>query len=132
MIRDNALVCECRKMPLEEYDGEIDLELMRKRVRNFICKSEKARLLTFDEVKRRKTVYFEVGRTRMDKLIVINLSSIIAEYKVEDQKLLAVKLWRRKNEWIVEKLAFPVENYGRTWRCWSAVPTDEQIRKAVW
>ena len=132
MNRDNALVCECRKMPLEEYDGEIDLELMRKRVRNFICKSEKARLLTFDEVKRRKTVYFEVGRTRMDKLIVINLSSIITEYKVEDQKLLAVKLWRRKNEWIVEKLAFPVENYGRTWRCWSAVPTDEQIRKAVW
>ena len=132
MNRDNALICECRKMPLEEYDGEIDLELMRKRVRNFICKSEKARLLTFDEVKRRKTVYFEVGRTRMDKLIVINLSSIITEYKVEDQKLLAVKLWRRKNEWIVEKLAFPVENYGRTWRCWSAVPTDEQIRKAVW
>ena len=132
MIHDQALVCESRKMPLKEYDGEINLELMRKRVRNFICKSEKARLLTFDEVKRRKTVYFEVGRTRMDKLIVINLSSIITEYKVEDQKLLAVKLWQRKNEWIVEKMAFPVENYGRTWRCWSAVPTDEQIRKAVW
>ena len=131
MIHDQALVCESRKMPLKEYDGEINLELMRKRVRNFICKSEKARLLTFDEVKRRKTVYFEIGRTRMDKLIVINLSSIITEYKVEDQKLLAVKLWQRKNEWIVEKLAFPVENYGRTWRCWSAVPTDEQIRKAV-
>lgn len=132
MIHDQALVCECRKMPLEEYDGEIDLELMRKHVRNFIRKSEKARLLTFDEVKRRKTVYFEVGRTRLDKLIVINLSSIITEYKVDGQKLLAVKLWQRKNERIVEKLTFPVENYGRTWRCWSAVPTDEQIRKAVW
>lgn len=132
MIHDQALVCECRKIPLGEYDGEIDLELMRKPVRNFICKSEKARLLTFDEVKRRKTVYFEVGRTRLDKLIVINLSSIITEYKVDGQKLLAVKLWKRKNEWIVEKLTFPVENYGRTWRCWSAVPTEEQIRKAVW
>ena len=132
MIHDQALVCECRKMPLEEYNGEIDLELMRKHVRNFIRKSEKARLLTFDEVKRRKTVYFEVGRTRLDKLIVINLSSIITEYKVDGQKLLAVKLWQRKNERIVEKLTFPVENYGRTWRCWSAVPTDEQIRKAVW
>ena len=132
MIHDQALVCECRKMPLEEYDGEIDLELMRKRVRVFICKSEKARLLTFDEVKRRKTVYFEIGHTRPDELIVINLSNIMTEYKVDGQKLLTVKLWQRKNEWTVEKITFPVENYGRTWRCWSAVPTDEQIRKAVW
>ena len=132
MIHDQALVCESRKMPFEEYDGEIDLELMRKRVRNFICKSEKARLLTFDEVKRRKTVYFEIGHTRPDELIVINLSNIMTEYKVDGQKLLAVKLWQRNNEWTVEKITFPVENYGRTWRCWSAVPTDEQIRKAVW
>lgn len=132
MIHDQALVCECRKMPLEEYDGEIDLELMRKHVRIFICKSEKARLLTFDEVKRRKTVYFEIGHTKPDELIVINLSNIMTEYKVDGQKLLAVKLWQRKNEWTVEKITFPVENYGRTWRCWSAVPTDEQIRKAVW
>lgn len=132
MIHDQALVCECRKMPLEEYDGEIDLELMRKHVRIFICKSENARLLTFDEVKRRKTVYFEIGHTRPDELIVINLSNIMTEYKVDGQKLLAVKLWQRKNEWTVEKITFPVENYGKTWRCWSAVPTDEQIRKAVW
>lgn len=132
MIHDQALVCECRKMPLEEYDGEIDLELMRKRVRVFICKSEKARLLTFNEVKRRKTVYFEIGHTRPDELIVINLSNIMTEYKADGQKLLAVKLWQRKNEWTVEKITFPVENYGKTWRCWSAVPTDEQIRKAVW
>ncbi len=132
MIHDQALVCECRKMPLEEYDGEIDLELMQKHVRVFICKSEKARLLTFDEVKRRKTVYFEIGHTRPDELIVINLSNIMTEYKVDGQKLLAVKLWQRKNEWTVEKITFPVDNYGKTWRCWSAVPTDEQIRKAVW
>ena len=132
MIHDQALVCECRKMPLEEYDGEIDLELMQKHVRVFICKSEKARLLTFDEVKRRKTVYFEIGHTRPDELIVINLSNIMTEYKVDGQKLLAVKLWQRKNEWTVEKITFPLDNYGKTWRCWSAVPTDEQIRKAVW
>ena len=132
MIKDEAVVCECRKMPLEEYDGEIDLELMQKHVRNFIGRHEKARLLTIDEVKRRKTAFFEIGHMDPDKLITINLSNIITEYKVDGQKLLAVKLWRRMNEWTVEKMIFPVENYGRTWRCWSAVPTGEQIRKAVW
>lgn len=31
-----------------------------------------------------------------------------------------------------ETIEFDNENYGKTWRCWSAKPTDEQRRDVKW
>lgn len=33
--------------------------------------------------------------------------------------------------WLGEKRNYPIE-YGKTWRCWSAKPTDEQRRVVPW
>lgn len=132
MIHSKFEICESRTIPWEKYDGKIDMDLMRKRIRCFIKKREKARVLTFDEVKRRRTAYFEMGRTDPEMLIVINLSNILTEYEVTDQQLRADKVWMNMKKTIIEKIIFPVENYGSTWRCWSAVPTEEQIRNTEW
>lgn len=35
-----------------------------------------------------------------------------------------------KNEW--ENVAYLRENYGKTWRCWTSRPTEEQRKEAAW
>ena len=93
MIHSEFTICETRTIPWEKYDGKIDMDLRRKRIKCFIKKREKARVLTFDEVKRRRTAYFEFGHTDPKMLIVINLSNILTEYEVTDQQLRADKVW---------------------------------------
>lgn len=36
------------------------------------------------------------------------------------------------NEWYDDVLEFYSVNYGKTWRCWSARPTDEQREAVKW
>ena len=132
MIHSKYEICEARTIPWEKYDGKIDMDLMRKRVRCFIEKRDKARVLTLNEVKRKKTAYFEMGQPDPHSLVVINLSNILTEYEVTDQELTAVRVFMKLSNTVVEKIRFPVENYGSTWRCWSAVPTEEQIRNTEW
>lgn len=134
MIHDESVICETRKWPWETYlgDMDIDLKLMQKNVRKFIAYKRKARVLTLDEVKGRNTAFFEIGHTDPEELITISLSNIMTEYKIRNGKLIAMKVWEFKGKKTVERFAFPLENYGKTWRCWSAVPGANQIRTVKW
>ena len=137
MIHDSSVICECKKMSLEEYGKEIDVERLAGNVKAFINKKQKARVITsIDSLISYKTVYIEKGhpvfRKDFGNLITINLSNILTEYEITDSQLIAVKLWKVKGVQTVEVLKFPLENYGKTWRCWTAVPTADQIRKVKW
>ena len=137
MIHDSSVICECKKMSLEEYGKEIDVERLAGNVKAFINKKQKARVIaSIDSLISYKTVYIEKGhpvfRKDFGNLITINLSNILTEYEITDSQLIAVKLWKVKGVQTVEVLKFPLENYGKTWRCWTAVPTADQIRKVKW
>ena len=137
MIHDSSVICECKRMSPKEYGKEIDLERMAQNVRAFINKNQEARVITsFDSLTLYKTVYVEKGRPVFHPLLgnapKVNLSNILTEYEITDSQMIAVKVWKVKGEYTVEVLKFPLENYGKTWRCWSAVPTEEQIRKVKW
>lgn len=137
MIHDSSVVCECKRMSPKEYGKEIDLERMAQNVRAFINKKQEARVIaSFDSLILYKTVYVEKGHPVFHSLLgnapKVNLSNILTEYEITDSQMIAVKVWKVKGEYTVEVLKFPLENYGKTWRCWSAVPTEEQIRKVKW
>ena len=137
MIHDSSVICECRKMSLEEYGKKIDVDRLAGNVKAFINKEEKARVIAgADSLIMHKTVYVEKGhpvfRKDFGNLITINLSNILTEYEITDSQLIAVKVWRVHGVNTVEVLKFPLENYGKTWRCWTAVPEADQIRKVKW
>lgn len=137
MIHDSSVICECRKMSFAEYGKKIDIKRMAENTRAFIDKNEKAKVIkNFDSLINYKTVYVEKGHPvfhpDFGNMTMINLSCILTEYEITDSQMIAVKLWRRKGEYTIEVLKFPMENYGMTWRCWTAVPTDKQIRKVKW
>ena len=137
MIHDSSVICECRKMSFAEYGKKIDIKRMAENTRAFIDKNEKAKVIkNFDSLINYKTVYVEKGHPvfhpDFGNMTMINLSCILTEYEITDSQLIAVKVWRIKCEYTIEVLKFPMENYGKTWRCWMAVPTDKQIRKVKW
>ena len=137
MIHGREVVCEIKRMSLKEYGKKIDLERMTKNVERFIVKEQKARVITdFSNLILYDTVYVEKGhpvfRQDFGNTSIINLSNILTEYEITDSQLIAVKVWRIKCEYTVDVLKFPLENYGKTWRCWSAVPKEEQIREEMW
>ena len=137
MIHDSSVICECKKMSLEEYGKEIDVERLAGNVKAFINQKKRARVITdIDSLSLYKTIYVEKGhpvfRKDFGNTIMINMSHILTEYEITDSQLIAVKLWRFHGKYTVEVLKFPLENYGKTWRCWTAVPTADQIRKVKW
>jgi hypothetical protein len=137
MIKDPSVIYESKKMSLDEYSKKIAVERLADNVKAFINQTQKARVITgADSLANYKTVYVEKGhpvfRKDFGNLITINLSNILTEYEITDSQLVAVKLWKVKGVCTVEVLKFPLENYGKTWRCWTAVPTADQIRKVKW
>lgn len=137
MIKDPNVICECKKMSLDEYGKEIPIGRLADNVKAFINQTQKARVIAgADSLVNYKTVYVEKGhpvfRKDFGNFIPINLSNILTEYEITDSQLIAIKLWRVNGVCTVEVLKFPLENYGKTWRCWTAVPTADQIRKVKW
>lgn len=137
MIHDGSVICECKKMSLEEYGKPIDLFQMANNTRHFINSKQKAKVITsVESLALYDTAYFEKGHPVFRKDFgdagMINLSNVMTDYEITDSQLIAIKLWRLNHEYKIEVLKFPLENYGKTWRCWTAVPTVGQIRKVKW
>ena len=42
------------------------------------------------------------------------------------------KLDYENGEWVMKAIQWPLGGYGRTWRCWSQHPTDEQRKAVEW
>lgn len=135
MLDSHFVVCTTAAYSPKEYkkkfghEFEIDRNLIHKQFNEFF-KNKNPRVLTLDEVKNRKIAYFELGHHGMKDMVI--LSHIMVDYQIEDDKLVAYKLWEHWSGSTIELYKFPLENYGVTWRCWSAVPTVKQIRQEKW
>lgn len=60
---------------------------------------------------------------------------------VEESSMICAQIYSFGDSWIAvdvpsqthdETIEFDNENYGKTWRCWSAKPTDEQREAVPW
>ena len=84
-----------------------------------------SRVMTFEEVKqhdnKNNCVWFELPNNIIAAVFVIQdrtQTGIISPY-VNSEPLIFHLYWNNKN-------------YGKTWRCWTAKPTDEQRKAVKW
>ena len=94
-----------------------------------MLKDQEPRVLTIEEVlackPRKEWLWFEEN----------------AYGYIEESVMICAKIYSFGDSWIAvdvpsqthdETIEFDNENYGKTWRCWSAKPTDEQREAVPW
>ena len=145
MIHDETVVVETKWFPFgksegeykldqirirtPEYDCEINIGQMKKWTQEFISK-KKARPIELKNLHRYRVAWFEHGH--LIDYPRESLSNVITGWKISGDTLIAVKVYRYKGEMKVEQRKYLLENYGKTWRCWSAVPTRKQRERTPW
>ena len=130
MIHHKTVIMETRWFPFEEYETMLDIDRMRTRVQKFINSRKKAVPIALKDLRRYKTAWFEHGHPNVE--LMESLSHVLTGWKICGNVLIAVKIWKRNGEMKVEQRKYPMENYGKTWRCWTAMPTREQRERTVW
>lgn len=94
-----------------------------------LLKAQEPRVLTFGDViacsSRKEWLWFEEN----------------AYGYVEESSMICAQIYSFGDSWISvdvpsqthdETIEFDNENYGKTWRCWTAKPTDEQREAVPW
>lgn len=97
-------------------DAETILELL---------KEQEPHLLTLDEIQNAKDIpayWFEDDEGYMTS----SLSTIYDWYGHN------ISFVTEDKEGYLEGYTYPDTQYGKTWRCWSSKPTDEQRKKVQW
>ena len=130
MIDHETVIMESKRFPFEKYDGKINLTMMQMRVQEFINSKTRARPIKLKNLNRYHTAWFEHGHPNED--LWESLSNVITGWEISGNTLIALKVWRRNGVMEVERRKYPLDNYGKTWRCWSAVPTRKQREKTRW
>ena len=88
-----------------------------------LLKEQKARVLTLDEAAEDQEVWTE-AKLRGTERIPLFISILWLTDDAKDFELELIGTGRR---------AFMLaKEYGKTWRCWSSKPTDEQREAAKW
>lgn len=56
-----------------------------------------------------------------------SLADIMVDFKIDKEKgeVTAKKLFRCRGEYELETRIYFIDNYGKTWRAWAAIPTRE-------
>ena len=138
MIESEFVVCDSKVLIEKEFNeqygkGKINILRMVDNTRRFINSDEKAKVIAnFDSLANYDTAYFEFGHPDYKQLFTINLSHILTDYEITDNQLIAYKVFRIHGETKIRIYKFPLKNYGKTWRCWTGVPTEVQIRTVRW
>ena len=97
-------------MSIEEFESKCEGMI-------HLLKAHEPRLMTLDEAEKAGICWLE------------SRSGIIEACRV------AVNLNRKKvtiGRISLSPIHVPLENYGRTWRCWTSRPTDEQRKAVKW
>jgi len=133
------VICTRKMYTPKEYKKKFKSEINTwyyYQLTKIFMRNKNARVMTLDEVKNSDGAYFEFNQHYSyifsSELFWINLSNIMVGYQITDTELIAYKVWHRVAETKIEEYKFLLKNYGSTWRCWSAVPTVEQIRQEKW
>ena len=130
MINHETVIMESKRFPFEEYGGDINITEMRIQTQKFVTSKKRARPIVLKNLNRYKTAWFEHGHP--NESTCVPLSNVITGWEISGNTLVAVKVWRYNGKTEVERRKYPLENYGKTWRCWSAVPTLGQLERTAW
>ena len=130
MINHETVIMESKRFPFEEYGSDINITQMRIQTQKFVASKKRARPIALKNLNRYKTAWFEHGHPNESK--GVPLSNVITGWEISGNTLVAVKVWRHNGKTEVERRKYPLENYGKTWRCWSAVPTLGQLERTAW
>lgn len=104
-------------------------DTMQKRGVCELLKEQEAKLLTFDEVKRHYSIPGELlGDIKKYVDYSEDIDPLYLECNIEDEWVVH---WRRYCD-IALHLDQWKEDYGKTWRCWTAKPTLAQRREMKW
>jgi len=94
-----------------------------------IKRTQEAKLLTFDEVKKHYSIpgkFLEDIRKYID--YSNDIEPLYLECNIEDAWVVH---WRDYHS-IAMNLEDWEKDYGKTWRCWTKKPTEEQKRSVKW
>ena len=130
MIHHETVIMETRWFLFEEYETALDIEQMRTRVQKFVASKKEAAPIELKNLRRYKTAWFEHGHPNCE--LVESLSHVLTGWTIRGNELIAIKIWRHNGEMQVEQRKYPMENYGKTWRCWTGVPTRLQRERTAW
>ena len=88
-----------------------------------------AKLLTFEEVKKHYSIPGELlADIRKYVDYMEDIEPLYLECKIEDEGVVHWRIY----ESIADRLDDWKEDYGKTWRCWTAKPTFAQRMEAKW
>ena len=85
-----------------------------------LLKAQEPRVLTQEEIKEGEPYWFDAGKEFVAR-------PVICAYKEDDAREPYIVF-----VWQFGTFSHRLETYGKTWRCWSAKPTDEQRKAVKW
>ena len=91
-----------------------------------LLKGQEARVMTLDEAKNSEVLYFEDFTDPSDGVEPIIRPAVNVEVKNGGILMLDSVMWDDGFTFSTDK------EYGKTWRCWTSRPTDEQREKVKW
>ena len=109
-----------------------DLITKHKKVQEFIGRPKQtANVITEEDLEKYDTALFELN---VEDIIHYTLSDIMVDFEVDRKagEVTVKKLWRYRGKYEMEIRKYYIENYNRTWRAWSAVPTESARRAEEW
>lgn len=108
---------------------------MQQKTRAFISgrKATPAAVIPLEELGRYDTAYFEPRPFYLpDTRMLPDLSDVLACFRCNGNSVIALKAYWYRGHMEYYERHYPIRNYGKTWRCWTAVPTWEQLRETEW
>jgi hypothetical protein len=91
-----------------------------------LLKAQEPMVMTLEEVKNSEVLYFEDFTDISDGVKPIIRPAINIEVKNGGIVMLDSEMWDDGFTFSTD------EEYGKTWRCWTSRPTDEQRKETQW
>lgn len=85
-----------------------------------LLKEQAVRVLALDEIKEGEPYWFQMGHR-------LPTRAVICVYREDDTQKPYVTF-----TWQFGTFSWESEDYNKSWRCWTAKPTDEQIEAVKW
>lgn len=109
-----------------------DLLAKHMKVEEFIGRQKHtAKVIPADELEKHDTALFELNH---EFEIHYTLSDIMVDFEVDRKagEVTVKKLWRYQGKYEMETRIYYIENYNKTWRAWTAVPTKDAMAAEEW
>ena len=85
-----------------------------------LLKAREPRMMTLEEIKDGESCWFSAGKEFVTR-------PVICVHREDDARKPYITF-----VWQFGTFSWEIENYGKTWCCWTARPTDEQWKAVEW